>query len=55
MLASKTLMHESFGHNKILFSKKDRLVSPLRFYNKKKSCSNGSYFICYKTLKKFKN
>ena len=36
MLASKTLMHESFGHNKILFNKKNRLVSLLRFYNKQK-------------------
>ena len=36
MLASKTIMHESFGHNKIIFDKKDKIVSPSRFYNKQK-------------------
>ena len=37
MLASKTLMHESFCHNKILFDKKERVISPSQFYNRKKT------------------
>ena len=36
MLASKTLMHESFGHNKRIFNKKERIISPLRFFNRNK-------------------
>ena len=36
MLASKTLMHESFCHNKILFDKKHRIVSPSKFFNTEK-------------------
>ena len=36
VLASKTLMHESFCHNKILFDKKHRIVSPSKFYNTEK-------------------
>ena len=36
MLSSKTIMHESFCHNKILFGKKERVISPSQFYNRKK-------------------
>ena len=36
MLTSKTLMHESFGHNKMIFDKKDRTISPSKFFNKNK-------------------
>ena len=37
MLVSKILMHESFCHNKILFDKKERVISPSQFYNRKKT------------------
>ena len=36
MLSSKTLMHESFCHNKILYGKKERAISPLQFFNREK-------------------
>ena len=36
MLASKTLMHESFGHNKMIFNKKDKTISPSKFFDRKK-------------------
>ena len=36
MLTSKTLVHESFGHFKMTFDKKDRTISPSKFFNTKK-------------------
>ena len=36
MLASKTLMHESFGHNKMIFNKKEKTISPSKFFNRNK-------------------
>ena len=34
--ASKCLMHESFGHNKLLYQQKNVIESPRHFYNKNK-------------------
>ena len=37
MLTSKTLVHESFGHIKMIFDKKYRIISPSKFFNTKKN------------------
>ena len=36
MLTAKIIMHESFGHNKMIFNQKKRLASPSRFFNRNK-------------------
>ena len=36
ILSAKTIMHESFGHNKRIYNNKNKITSPSRFYNKEK-------------------
>ena len=51
MLASKTIMYESFRHNKIIFDKKDKIISPSRFYNKQKKLVKMVPALSYKKIR----
>ena len=48
MLASKTLIHESFCHIKMTFDKKDRTISPSKFFNTKKKLVKMIPILSYK-------